>query len=71
MRRPAARRDWMTFAWTLALAVGLLWPARALSMFHGMPIDSACGADHRRAGHPGAGDGSTARFSRGPERGSS
>ena len=28
-----------TAAWTLALAVGLLWPARTLSMFDGVPLD--------------------------------
>jgi hypothetical protein len=28
-----------TAAWTLALVVGLLWPARTLSMFDGMPLD--------------------------------
>jgi hypothetical protein len=28
-----------TALWTLALAIGLLWPARSLSMFDGMPLD--------------------------------
>ena len=29
----------LTAVWTLALAAGLLWPARSLSMFDGMPLD--------------------------------
>src|SRR4051812_17671985 len=29
----------MTALWSLALAVGLLWPARALSLFDGVPLD--------------------------------